>query len=814
VSSKAHRRKVRAQRRRKRVPRPAPPDFHAEVISTSFEGLIDVITRFAEADDPVADVDEALAELVEQLVGRFRGLDPAQVIEIARMLCLPWTFAGPDQAGAQNGPTRAELIALIAVSAARERGQEEEEATQAGVAPAVDEAVPLIDEVLALGQVRELAAADRSDRLAMITASVRASQIWIRNTSYPDMVSKTLIELFDEPSVSAALQSSLGFGIQDAISVLGACHSLQVDHLNSRMQEMGAAVFAAYTAAQEGSADEGTMTDARRALEESREPSAEAVTVSAAEIAAATNLATTVVDVVLNFFALDISEKTPLEVVRDFLSGSNPLRDRPVVTIGNGRVLLVHDAQNQIAIRDRLEQHLKTMSAVWEVYQKHRGALLETRVQDLFASLIPNARAWNGIEYYVPASELEAVGDPAGYTKRVEGDHLFVLDDVAVIVEDKAVAWSGQSRRLRRELTGIVQKAAEQASRLQERILQDGGIRVESEGWVDLSRIREIHTVAVSLDDLSGASTATAQLVQAGLLNVSHVPWTVSLHDLDLITQLVGRPAEFLLYLRRRRDPEATVIFTAADELDLFLYFFEAGLYVEPDPEKSRAAFAWMPAPTPSERRRRREQVPRYITSRTDALDQWYYAQLATARGENDDAAALPAKPHMVASPLETLIDELEARGDYAWLSIGATLLEGSTEFQQKLARIPQDLLDHPSADGRQRSTTIPFTSTAEGGWLLVWVTRPPGANSASFERDTKDYLRAKMHQLGLGRAVAFCFDESARELVAVYFDDHIGDLDPILEAKSRSLLPVERMTHFPPPGKRTRGGTKQRSTG
>jgi hypothetical protein len=70
------------------------------------------------------------------------------------------------------------------------------------------------------------------------------------------------------------------------------------------------------------------------------------------------------------------------------------------------------------------------------------------------------------------------------------------------------------------------------------------------------------------------------------------------------------------------------------------------------------------------------------------------------------------------------------------------------------------------------------------------------------------------MHQLGLGRAVAFCFDESARELVAVYFDDHIGDLDPILEAKSRSLLPVERMTHFPPPGKKTRGGTKQRSTG
>ena len=771
-----------------------------------------MIGRFVQSDDPSATIDAALAELVEQLAGRFRGLDPAQVIEIARMACLPWSFAGPVQAGAQNGPTRAELIALIAVSAAGKRDQEEEEATPESVAAAVDEAVPLVDQVLALGQVRELATADRSDRLAMITASVRASQIWIRYTSYPDMVSMTLVDLFDEPNVSAALRSTLGFGVQDAMSVLDACHSLQVEHLNSRMQEMGAAVFGAYTSAEDRSADEGAVTDARRAMKEAWEPSTEAVTVSAADIAAATGLATTVVDTVLKFFALDISEKTPLNVVRDFLSGSNPLRDRPVVPLGNGRVLLVHDAQNQIAIRDRFEQHLKATPSAWDVYQKHRGDLLETRAQALFGSLIPNARTWNGFDYYVPASEPEAAGDPAGYTKRVEGDHLFVQDDVAVIVEDKAVAWSGQSRRLRRELTGIVQKAAEQASRLQERIQQDGGIRVHGEGWVDLSRIREIHTVAVSLDDLSGASTATAQLVRAGLLDVGHIPWTVSLHDLGLITQLVDRPAEFLLYLRRRRDPETTVIYTAADELDLFLYFFEAGLYVEPDPEKSRAAFPWMPAPTPSERRRRREQHPKYLTSRTDALDHWYYARLAAAPGESDEAAALPAKPHMIPSPLEPLVDDLQARGDYAWLSIGATLLEGSTEFQQKLARIPRDLLDQPSGDGHQRSATMPFPSTGEGGWLLIWVTRPPEMDPGSFERDTKGYLRAKMHQLGLGRAVGFCFDESTRALVAVYFDDHVGDLDPILEAKSRSLLPPERMTHWPPPGKKTRGGPKARS--
>jgi hypothetical protein len=73
------------------------------VTLSSFEGLIDVIGRFTQSDDPLGDIDVALAELVEQFASRFQRLDPAQVIEVARMACLPWSFAGPVQAGAQTG---------------------------------------------------------------------------------------------------------------------------------------------------------------------------------------------------------------------------------------------------------------------------------------------------------------------------------------------------------------------------------------------------------------------------------------------------------------------------------------------------------------------------------------------------------------------------------------------------------------------------------------------------------------------------------------------------------------------------------------
>lgn len=400
------------------------------------------------------------------------------------------------------------------------------------------------------------------------------------------------------------------------------------------------------------------------------------------------------------------------------------------------------------------------------------------------------------IEYYVPANDVErAVGDPEKYTKRVEGDHLVVLDDVALIVEDKAVALSalskgGKTKRIRTDLTGIVTKATDQAGRLREAIERDGGVRVEGEGWVDLSEVRETHTIAVSLDDLTSITTATAELLRAGLLDFSNTPWTVSLHDLYLITELVDRPAEFLLYLRRRLNPNATVVFSAADELDLFLFFFEAGLWVEPDPDQVRKIFAWMGPPTTAERRRFRAQVPAYITSRTDQLDAWYHAK-------RTPGAPLAPKPTMVASPLAGLLDDLQARGVYGWLSIGATLLEPATGTQRMMARYPPQLLDAPAPNGQGRSLTMPMTTTVNRAeaWLMVWRTRPRSRKPAVDEQHWRDYLRAKRHQLGIPRGAVFVYDEVTRDLVDVYYDGNICELPAGLKPTLAALRPPSSVT-------------------
>lgn len=174
MSSKAHRLKIRAQRRRSHARSSAPLDPHAEVVLSSFASTLDAIGRFAASDAPMADIDAALAELVGEIAGRLRRVDPARAIEVARMACLPWSSDEHPAAGAQSGPTQAELIALIAISAAQLRVDQEgleangqpqdeslpeEETGNAGseykqeaepdrVTAVVNEAIPLIDQVL------------------------------------------------------------------------------------------------------------------------------------------------------------------------------------------------------------------------------------------------------------------------------------------------------------------------------------------------------------------------------------------------------------------------------------------------------------------------------------------------------------------------------------------------------------------------------------------------------------------------------------------------------------------------------------------
>jgi hypothetical protein len=515
-----------------------------------------------------------------------------------------------------------------------------------------------------------------------------------------------------------------------------------------------------------------------------------------------------VVECVLDVFGLPMAVRDPAEAVDDFLAGRLPFRTTPILRDPNGAAAVIHHGLLSSSIRERLESLLKKHTQPWETYAKHRGECLEDLAIDLLIPHLPGSTVLRGLEYYVKdPSHPSAQTTPLEYKAVTEGDGLILIDDVAIIVEAKSgslsqAAKGGDGARLTKDLRKLVTSAAEQSDRLRQRIAEDWCLRLRDGTWIDLHHIREIHAIAVSLDDLSGIATVTSELVRAGLLRSEHLPWTVSLHDLRIVCELTARPPELLLYLRRRTEPDVTRRFHAVDELDFFLEYYSTGLYTEPDPDRVFQELPQLGEPSVASRRRFKSQQLQLLTSRTDQLDAWYFYQMGIR-------ATPSPKPSMVVDEnLIELVDCLSGTAEFGWLRVCATLLAGDTPTRRQFGRYGADVVRATKADGKTHSVTLAGGSRADDSFVLVW---------ASYDETLPDpapllgsYVSAKKHQLQVAWGAGFLFsalDGQAKALpVAMVYDNRRPGEDESLDrlVTSFKLRPPEAMQRsLPPRGKR-----------
>lgn len=789
VTSRTKRRERRRKRRAEQGRAPGPVDRHAAILLGTVLDAAALLQQVPKGTDALPWLEQQLADEIGSITSEIQGYSTFAVCEAARLNWLPWNFMGGNNfEQTEGGPARVELLTLLASAVTPSA------ASDVPIAQRLDAWRSNLDNILHLAGFLHIFRANLQtppDPMAKIQAGTRTSEVLMRNSSYPQMLKDTLAGLFNEPTVQNALMSALSFDLQAALTVLETCDDIQSQKMSLRLFSMADQIGSAMS--DKANLTEEQIEQLRDVWDSTRDPSDDDISVTPSEIASKSQISEHVVAAVLHEFTVTVGPDSPQAVAENFTAGDNPLRTNPLVSNSDGRVMVVHNALILPAIRENFEQVLKTDSTYWDQYQTHRGNYLEIETSKCFGKLMPKVQPRCGFKYLVPDSEdEESESGTNGYTKLVECDLLYMLDDVAVIIEAKAVALApdsraGNTRRLRSDITRIVTKAAEQGDRLKERIEKDGGFRLKDRGWVDASHIREIHTVAVSLEDLSVVSTATADLVNAGLLSQSSIPWTVSLNDLRLIAELVedSAVAEFLLYLRRRRHPEVTVMYSAADELDFFLYFYENGLYVEPDPKIMKDELTYMTEACTSDRRRRKAQVPQFLTSRTDPLDAWF----AYEHGSSDDPAP---KPALAGSPIVPLVEELQRRGDYGWYSIGATLLSGSTRTQENFMATPTQLIQHANADGKGHHVARPYGSNRSDAWLLVWAVEDGSSGLDSAVKLLDDYVRAKKYQLQLIRGAVLIFDSHSAELRHVIYDGSPLIADAALEELVKKLRPVD----------------------
>lgn len=764
----------------------------------------------------------AIAELA-------RPFDPLHVLTLVRILELAHDPNTIRESTHEGTVAAVELISLIV--AASDGSDATFPDDDVPLLAAAHQIVDLASLLFRLEALRNLVVMTFDESpLGMVASNARGKEIYFRNPTHDHIAREMLAGLFGSAEVEQVCLDRLGFMVRDACAVFDAV---------GRIEERAFALYRAgrpeleqnppaFLARVGGRLRRLISKAAARDEYDAQHRQfgaliaevADASAFDVAELAEEADMAIDTVAAVVDCFAYRATDGDANETAQQYFESQSPLRMRPLLLSGDSQMVLPHGVNGIHCIRERVETALKSAANSgadpegWHTYSDHRANYLEQRSVGLLAELLSAADVHRNIQYFVPAENTdEAAAGPASYTKRVEADALLLVDDIAIIVEAKA-GWlrpdarSGDPSLLRQDLSKLITHAAEQAKRLRQRISADGGLRLPGDTWLDLSHVREVHLVAVTLEDTSGIVTATSDLVDHGLLSEDAIPWTVSLQDLRVISEIVQRPAEFVLYLRRRTDPATTRINYSLDELDLFMEFLTTGLYVEPDPDQRLAELPQFGQPDEAHRELYEQQVPRFLFSRTDDLDAWFLYRYGP-RTAPAERPTLPIDP-----AIAQVVDHLAQQASPGWLSIGTTLLSHSLAQQEQFADMIAELRQMTLDDNENHTVTIVSGDSSDSSHVIVFASMAEDSFTEENMERLAAYTMLKKHQMqcSVGAAVAFAVDGGLKPIAGAYNNspsEPSEELDALVE--EAALRPLDEMVfaHSPKPVRPDKSGRR-----
>ncbi len=346
MASKPKRHRARAKRQRRAKSTAPAFDVHARFIVDSVSQMENLVLSFGGVEDPAAEISAAFEDAVNRLVVRVRAFNPFRLIEAARLAYLPWARAGHVAVDPASSAARVEILAAVALAARNDNSADPlDDSPSQTLWQFVSEASDDLDELFRLAHLRDVASADPTDKMTLISLLVRGNEVWIRNTSFADMAKTTLTQLFnDNIDVRNALVSQLGFAVTDALAVLTAVHDLQQVAMNDRFRTMAEAINSAMGSVTDGDLDPEIRDATRAVFDATSDPDEDAVAVGIDEVVAASGVPKDRVRAVVDRFRVDLTATTPAQVVEAFTRGDNAWRTHPLIITDSGRLMLPHDA--------------------------------------------------------------------------------------------------------------------------------------------------------------------------------------------------------------------------------------------------------------------------------------------------------------------------------------------------------------------------------------------------------------------------------------------------------------------------------------
>ena len=743
-------------------------------------------------EDPVPAVVEHAVHHIEHLVA---GHDAYDVMTMLRQYLVPPDLALWSESGSSLSDSwaAAEVVALVLLGLGLPRRDPELETPTASIVPELATSGAAVVQLAAINGItrfsRMSASTSPSEGLTAMAFRLSSHETSVRGRQYPSVATHINNAVLRTPQTATAFQNSLGFSYDDVIVARDALIDLV-----GRAHEHAFAALAA--AAQAGGAPDATALAAAEAF--FRTPS-QLQQVTARQVADRAGLDPGLVETLLDRFSIRPSGSTPLELVGAFVDGRNPMAGTAMLSAPDRAYLPLPGAIALDEIRRTCEAPIKGTSA-WTRYGRARDRAVETLVSDTLTAMLGNrATVHRNLRYRErqAAHDLSATSTVHADAPITEVDCLLVLDGVALCVEVKAGDLRTRTRQggvaqLQGDLEKTVKAAAIQADRLRRLIVDHRGLWLEDSTWLDLVDIQEIHSLVVCLDDLGPLALCTAELVRAGVLTQTQLPWVVSVHDLLATQHVLDRPEHFLSYLRRRTNRDAALWVTGSDELDLLMWFVAGGFYFVPDPDRIHAEHPGSKPPTARMRREYCEQGRTQVGTFTDPLDAYFY----WLDGSSSQEAPCPRRgdpPPLLLG----VIDTMRQRAAPGWWRVGADLDGYSTRAQEQVAANIETTLEVSRRDGKFHTFTTGGTDDT-GRWLYIFATGPVTPESREHLRR---YLAAKKHQQHADRALAVHLNPDGSPRLTLWLA-HPPENDPELDrlARAMRLVPPDRAPDSLPP--------------
>lgn len=738
---------------------------------------------------------ETIRKHVEALVEATAGSDAFDVIELVRRRELPMALEGYRESLADQLPVAVRIISSILIARGFRRP---EVGSGKGLADVVEDLHERADELSTIGMYTLLDAGSKQQYgpCTMLSALYVSHGVNVQSRQHAHIQDDINEALFASAHLGDVLMDAVGFTYEDFVAVRDAIGAVQTEKFN-QPHEIFLELYAAYEAGMSADSVRERFAAVREAIDTL--PGTQ-VSFTAAEVTQAAAVDTERVQRILDLFSVTFGAPSdPVVAVQGVLAGNSPV----------GRAGLIHDEHgNYISIgapigtdcfRQVVEAALVGTKS-FKRYEKRRVAVSEGYALEHLGRMLGTTAQYAGLKYFranadVPVSELGR--DATGITKlaeQTEADGLFLIEDVAICVEVKGKSISqqargGQVRRLSADVEAVITDATTQALRLEGHIRVNGGLWLEDRSWLDLSFVREIRSVAVALDDLGPLSTGFDELVRAGVITSERFPWIVTLHDLMVVAEVIERPTELLLYLRRRTESGVSLNSASFDELDHFMLFLSGGLSMDPDPDRIREEFSGAPGQRAMGRRQDGEgTVSTQVLTHTDPLDAWVYF----THGLSTEPAPKPT--FQSSERIDRLVNFLAEGRKPGWFRFGADLLNPAPEVKEAVADTIEEVAAHARSHSEPQVAVVPLPDS--WGHPILFVGSKPTAMRVS-DASTRlgQFAAGKKQELRSDRTLMVLVDEYER-ILAVRYDN----LDP---AESAGALPVESEGRPIPPSAR-----------